>query len=778
MNPNLLNDTYEIREEIGSGGGGTVYKAYHKRLRNYVVVKKIKEEVKGKIENRAEVDILKNLKHTYLPQVYDFLEIDGEIYTVMDLVPGKSLSEEIKSGRKFTQKEVVKWGTQLCEVLDYLHSQEPPIIHSDIKPANIMLTPDGNISLIDFNISMALDPNMKATIGISKGYSPPEQYGDQKTYLDSVSEYYRRQKFQTIHERQDKSENQDEQARQELQGKSTEQENQTELITELDADQTELLTELDSGQATELLEIEAFKDEVGNEETELQVEPVSFAHKRTSELVSNIVGRGIDKRSDIYSLSATLYHLISEIQPDSVYEEIVPIDKLKLPISDALEHIIAKGMNFDPALRYQDAGQMLSDFKNIRQLDKRYKDYQRKRKLATIGFLAGCVLFAAVTAYGYTELVRERNNDFATYIGAANVSILSGELYEAERNILLAREIFPERIDSFVEELHMIYRRGDFEEVIRYGRQLINAPPYRINNERDARLQGDLFFIVGNAYIASENFMNAILYFRSAIERNAGNPEYYRDYAIALAKTGQVDAAVDTLALAILKGLGVDGIYLVQGEIALARGNVASAEQYLNSAIRAAQSDTLRYQAFILLAQMYRGIATYEAVVNEIATLRQAEAVLSGRNPFIITEMLGDAHFRKARLVSHDNMQYLNTALEYFERLYISGFATLNVMQNIALIHIEMENFAEASAMLYLAKDRHPDNYRIYKRLAFMEISRQQLISNEHRNYRQFAEYYERATSLYRAMPARSAADLEMQMLEVMMRDVRAGGWL
>jgi len=71
-----LNDTYTLMEELGSGGGGTVYKAYHERLQKYVVVKEIKERVKGILESRAEADILKELKHANLPQVYDFLEIN------------------------------------------------------------------------------------------------------------------------------------------------------------------------------------------------------------------------------------------------------------------------------------------------------------------------------------------------------------------------------------------------------------------------------------------------------------------------------------------------------------------------------------------------------------------------------------------------------------------------------------------------------------------------------------------------------------------------------
>ncbi len=140
-----LNDTYTLMDEIGSGGGGVVYRAYHERLRVDVVVKKIKENVKGILESRAEADILKNIKHTYLPRVYDFLEIDHEVYTVMDYIPGKSLDKALKETRRFPQKQVLEWATELAEALEYLHSQKPPIIHSDIKPANIMLTPEGRI---------------------------------------------------------------------------------------------------------------------------------------------------------------------------------------------------------------------------------------------------------------------------------------------------------------------------------------------------------------------------------------------------------------------------------------------------------------------------------------------------------------------------------------------------------------------------------------------------------------------------------------------------------
>lgn len=167
----ILEKTYEIVEEIGSGGGGIVYKARHLRLQTDVVVKKIKDEVLGKLESRQEADILKKLKHPYLPRVYDFIERQDGIYTVMDFIHGENLDTAVKRHGKYSQKQVKKWAEQLGEALEYLHRQNPPIIHSDIKPANIMLTESGDICLIDFNISLAMGSSLESAVGISAGFS-------------------------------------------------------------------------------------------------------------------------------------------------------------------------------------------------------------------------------------------------------------------------------------------------------------------------------------------------------------------------------------------------------------------------------------------------------------------------------------------------------------------------------------------------------------------------------------------------------------------------------
>ena len=169
-----FSDTYEILDKLGEGAGGIVYKAYHKRLRQEVVIKQHRRSAVSLTGSRREVDILKNLHHSYLPQVLDFFEIDGDVYTVMSYVPGKSFAQLLAEGYRFTPKELIRWGMQICSALTYLHRQTPPVIHCDIKPANIMLTPRGDICLIDFNISFYLGDT--AVLGYTNGYTSPEQY--------------------------------------------------------------------------------------------------------------------------------------------------------------------------------------------------------------------------------------------------------------------------------------------------------------------------------------------------------------------------------------------------------------------------------------------------------------------------------------------------------------------------------------------------------------------------------------------------------------------------
>ena len=164
-----------IYREIGQGGTGVIYLAEHLRLHKSVVVKKIKDHFVGQINGRAEVDILKNLRHSCLPQVYDFLMAGNSVYTVMDFIEGRDLQYYLDQNYIFPEETVRKWLLQLAGVLEYLHTRRPPILHSDIKPANIMITDTEDVGRIDFNISLDGETT-KDVQGISPWYAAPEQY--------------------------------------------------------------------------------------------------------------------------------------------------------------------------------------------------------------------------------------------------------------------------------------------------------------------------------------------------------------------------------------------------------------------------------------------------------------------------------------------------------------------------------------------------------------------------------------------------------------------------
>lgn len=187
----IVASTYEILKKIGAGGAGIVYLGTHLRLGKSVVLKADKRTLATKPEVlRREVDALKDLSHTYIPQVYDFVVEGDTVYTVMDYIEGESLDKPLKRGEHFSQPQLIEWSCQLLEALAYLHSRPPHgILHSDIKPANIMLTPQGDIRLIDFNIALALGEEGTVTVGYSRGYASPEHYGlDYSSFKAPVDE--------------------------------------------------------------------------------------------------------------------------------------------------------------------------------------------------------------------------------------------------------------------------------------------------------------------------------------------------------------------------------------------------------------------------------------------------------------------------------------------------------------------------------------------------------------------------------------------------------------
>src|SRR5438093_5409915 len=146
-------------------------------------------------ENRKlflqEAELLKSLSNPNLPVVADFFEYQGKPILVMEFVPGQPLEQRLhEANAPLLEQQVLSYGIQVARVLHYLHTRQPPIIYRDLKPSNIMLTPEGVLKLIDFGVARTYKARKsKDTVAMgSAGYAPPEQYGKGQT--DARSDVY------------------------------------------------------------------------------------------------------------------------------------------------------------------------------------------------------------------------------------------------------------------------------------------------------------------------------------------------------------------------------------------------------------------------------------------------------------------------------------------------------------------------------------------------------------------------------------------------------------
>jgi len=192
----VLRDTYKIVRHIGSGGMSAVFLA--KEIEHEEKLWAIKvADMSQKISRRllSEAKMLSELDHPALPQIGDFFSSDDEqfFYLVQEYVDGKSLYETCEVLEfKLDESVVLDIAVQLCDVLAYLHSQDPPVIYRDLKPGNIMITGEGKVKLIDFGIARKFDHlKLKDTVQIGTiGFAAPEQFerkqSDTRTDLFSL----------------------------------------------------------------------------------------------------------------------------------------------------------------------------------------------------------------------------------------------------------------------------------------------------------------------------------------------------------------------------------------------------------------------------------------------------------------------------------------------------------------------------------------------------------------------------------------------------------------
>lgn len=186
-----IDSKYEILKLLNTGGmNSAIYLALDKKLNRQWAIKKVRKSSSQTTSMlMAEASIMKNLDHPMLPRIVGIEEDPKFFYIIMDFVQGENLKTVVTSSGPQAQDTVVSWGVKLCDVLTYLHGKG--IVYRDMKPANIMLSPDGNIKLIDFGIAREYKENASedTTALGTEGYAAPEQY-EGKGQTDARTDVY------------------------------------------------------------------------------------------------------------------------------------------------------------------------------------------------------------------------------------------------------------------------------------------------------------------------------------------------------------------------------------------------------------------------------------------------------------------------------------------------------------------------------------------------------------------------------------------------------------
>lgn len=353
----IIDGKYKILNKIGQGGMSVVYLAMNERANKQWAIKEVRKDgVKDYDVVRqgliAETDILKRLNHPHLPSIIDVIDRDDTFLIVMDYIEGKSLDHWLKKDGAQPQEKVVEWAKQICDVLGYLHSRKPPIIYRDLKPANVMLKPDGQIMIIDFGTAREFkETSIEDTSCLgTQGYAAPEQYG---------------------------------------------------------------------------------------------------GHGQT------------DARTDIYTLGATMYHLLTGHNPSLPPYEMYPIRRWNPALSSGLEKIVLKCTQRNPNDRYQNCAELMYALEHYGELDSAYR---RKQSIKWKSFIASCALTVVSLAGSIGFKVAESKtikNSYDGYISEATKVTTQEERADYYEKAI---KIDPEREEGYLELLDLFVYGADKNE--------------------------------------------------------------------------------------------------------------------------------------------------------------------------------------------------------------------------------------------------------------------------------------------------------------------------
>jgi len=467
-------------------------------------------------------------------------------------------------------------------------------------------------------------------------------------------------------------------------------------------------------------------------------------------------------RSDIYSLAATMYHLLTGIRPPQRASEVKPISEYG-HFSEGMVYIIEKSMQVQPSERFSSVLQLQNAIINIHKYDMRWKASQAKKVAAAIILPLSFIAFAAAAIFGSRIMAQEKEERYYSAI----YNIENAANAEAAYNDALS--IHWDRIDPYRAMAERLWNDGDLDACRKYIEEnLGNIAEFQVVSDAQ-RSFGDIYYILGNCYYyqaGEPDYNTAKGNFEIAVRFVKDNPVYYRDYAICLARTGFIEDAERVIKQAQELDLDADSLNLLNGEIDFVKQNYDSAVVNFGKVISLSNDDYLRYRAYHASDEIYRLMGQPDLSAELLSGAM--ERIPLNRVPEM-QERLADAYVKNGD-ITH--------AIEIFEQLNENGVPKFHIMQNLVVLYQNINDFDGASDILLKMTDLFPDDYRVPMRQAFLEADIQSNIENENRDYSMTKQYYERAVELYNKNVRPGESDPEMQQLDLLIEQLRANKWI
>lgn len=658
-----FNDTYIMKNLIGEGGMSSVYLAEHKRLHTMWAVKIVQKNQKAQFDFLAESNILKHLQHPALPRIVDIFEDSEKIYLVEDFVEGVSLQDLLQREKNVSEEQGLQWFRDLCEVLRYLHSQQPnPIIYRDLKPSNIMIQPDGVLKLIDFGIAREYKQESSADttyIG-TRGYAAPEQFGTAQT----------------------------------------------------------------------------------------------------------------DRRTDIYSLGVTMYHVLTGKSPYDPPYQFVPVRQLVPSLSPGIEVILNRCTQPEPANRYQTVEELLDDLDHMYQYDDAWRKYRNTKRLR-VGVIVGMLILSVGLMVGGRMLMsQEKETTYTTLLSQASEQYRSD--FEGALALLEeARALYPDRIEADRQETYALYLNGRWQECVDHG----------LATEEQFGRDTQTTLVVASALFELGDYESAANLFYEGSQETELSVDEMRDYAVCLGRMGKIEEA--QAALEQLEGTGArpDVTTYVRGELYYVQGDYVSAETAFTEVLSETDSDQMLRRGYLALGELYRDCMALVRTNNSpilspaaksVEVLSKAVTENALRNDPTLWEMLGMAYFEAYHTENDAPKGYMIESAACFNRVIDLGMTKDYLYTNLYTIHYELGDYKKAEQALVDYEEVFPNDYMPHALKGILRITIENQKPQEERDFSAALEEYELAGSMLRE----SDDTTYYQQLSSLIENLRNNGWL